>query len=259
MLMHSWIFLETDTQLVTRVAIYSMFPFIIAFAFIVFIFYRQTRETKLKRERLSLELTALRAQMNPHFIFNCLNAVYNEIQAQRNEEASRYLLKFTKLTRRVLENSGNKWITLTEDVNMLRSYIELEQFRLRDAFQFTIKVEDALDTESIEVPMMLIQPLLENIIWHRFSETGDHKIEVNISRRGNYLCYQIRDNGVIRDKTRATYENTGKKKSLGRQLVIDQLEAIAQITRSHPKLNEFSDESKKYQFIELTLPYSQIL
>jgi len=256
--MHSWIFLQNDSHLVTQVALYSMIPFVIAFAFIVFIFYRQARETKLKRERLSLELTALRAQMNPHFIFNCLNAVYNEIQANRNEDAAKYLLKFTKLTRRVLENSGSKWITLEEDVKMLRSYIELEQFRLRDSFQFEINIDKNLKPEKVEVPMLLIQPLLENIIWHGFSDRNNHVITVTISRQEDYLQYLIRNNGNMRVNTVSTNESIGKQKSLGRQLVIDQLEAIAQITKSKPQLHEYSDEMSKFHHNVLTFPYSEI-
>lgn len=224
--MLKWYFLETDSKLVTQVALYSMFPFVIAFSFIVFIFYRQGRETKLKRERLSLELTALRAQMNPHFIFNCLNAVYNEILASRNDEAAKYLLKFTTLTRRVLENSGSKWISLDEDINMLRAYIELEQFRLRNSFRFEINVDPGLDKQSVEVPMMLIQPLLENIIWHGFTDKSNYEIIVNITSIGKYLKYTIRNNGTINQASKSTNETIGKKKVAGKA-------ACDQSTRSH--------------------------
>lgn len=252
------LFLQTDANLVTQVALYSMIPFVIAFSFIVFIFYRQGRETKLKRERLSLELTALRAQMNPHFIFNCLNAIYNEIQANRNEQASRYLQKFTVLTRRVLENSGSKWIELEEDIMMLSSYIELEQFRMRNSFRFGINIDETLNAENIEVPMLLIQPLLENIIWHGFRSKKEYLIKIEVSKKGNYLCYRIEDNGDSESNKSNMSESIGKKKSLGRQLVINQLEAIAQITKSKPGIREYVREHDRMHCTEVMLPYSEI-
>jgi LytS/YehU family sensor histidine kinase len=223
-----------------------MIPFVGAFAFIIFIFYRRHREEKLKKERLYLELTALRAQMNPHFIFNCLNAIYNSIQAHRNEEAGQYLLKFTFLTRRILENSHSKWISIDEDIEMLKTYCELEKIRCTVPFHMEFNIEANQHIDQVEVPMLLIQPLLENIIWHGLAQVINGYIIVKISGSEKSIQYEIRTNAPQSGSPITTQQKPGKTKSLGRSLVINQLDAIGKLTHASTTFKEWTTDDLGY-------------
>jgi LytS/YehU family sensor histidine kinase len=237
--------LQVDPATINRIALFSMIPFVGAFAFIIFIFYRRHREEKLKKERLLLELTALRAQMNPHFIFNCLNAIYNSIMAHRNEEAASYLLKFTFLTRRILENSHSKWIDIADDLEMLQTYCELEKIRFTAPLHIEFGLETSEDTSDVQVPMLLIQPLIENIIWHGLSQVINGYIIVHIKVSQHSIHYQIRTNG-----TQSTAHNAppkpGKTKSMGRALVVHQLNAIGKLTHANPTFKEWTSTELGY-------------
>jgi LytS/YehU family sensor histidine kinase len=240
MLLRSATFLPlvSDVSTVDRLALYGLIPFVGALIFIVFIFYRKSRESRIQQDLLLLELTALRAQMNPHFIFNCLNAIYNSIQANRNEEASAYLLKFSFLTRRILENSNNKWISLEEEVEMLKAYCALEQIRLTSPFLFEITTTLEEQQESPHVPMLLIQPLIENIIWHGLTQTPNAYIRLNITGSAKNITYHLCTNVVPSIEAPKNTFKPGKKKSLGRKLVTDQLTAIGQLTGQYPTIEE---------------------
>lgn len=230
--------LSTDPYTVDRLALYGLIPFVAALIFVVFIFYRKSRESRIQQDLLLLELTALRAQMNPHFIFNCLNAIYNSIQANRNEEASAYLLKFSFLTRRILENSANKWIPLEEEVEMLQAYCALEQIRLTTPFHFDISTAIKEGHESPLVPMLLIQPLIENIVWHGLTQTPNAYIRLHIEGNAEGISYALCTNVLPPTEAPKTTAKYGKKKSLGRQLVTDQLTAIGHLTGKPPVLEE---------------------
>jgi LytS/YehU family sensor histidine kinase len=207
-----------------------------------------------------LELTALRAQMNPHFIFNCLNAIYNSIQANRNDEASTYLLKFSYLTRRILENSNNKWISLEEEVEMLKAYCELEQIRLTTPFQFDIQVERDETQEEPHVPMLLIQPLIENIVWHGLTQTPNAYIRLKIISNADSITYHLCTNVLRPAEAQNAPTKYGKKKSLGRKLVTDQLSAIGHLTGQYPLLEEKTGEhyGVNEQQTLLQLPHVQL-
>ncbi|MDE0561060.1 histidine kinase, partial [Algoriphagus sp. NF] len=118
----------------------GLVPVVLAFAFIIFVIYRSRREADVKKQETELrlskaevELKALRAQINPHFIFNCLNSIHHFIQSQEPKQASEYLIKFSKLIRYVLESSTKNWVTLEEELEANRLYLELEQLRVDQA------------------------------------------------------------------------------------------------------------------------------
>jgi LytS/YehU family sensor histidine kinase len=230
--------LAVDQQTIQQIALFGLIPFVVAFLFVVFVFYRKSRESRIQQELTMLELTALRAQMNPHFIFNCLNAIYNSIQANRNEEASAYLLKFAYLTRRILENSNNKWIPLDEEVEMLKAYCALEQIRLATPFHFDIQVRCSEDQADPHVPMLLIQPLIENIVWHGLSQTPNAYIRLTITSTEEAITYTLCTNVLYPDSGATSPAKHGKKKSLGRKLVTEQLTAIGHLTGCYPVFEE---------------------
>jgi LytS/YehU family sensor histidine kinase len=250
-------------ELVTRVALFSLMPFLLAFAFIFFIFYRQNRESQLRKTQLDLELRALRAQMNPHFMFNCLNSIYHTIQKGQNKEAGDYLMTFSYLMRRVLENSFDQWISLDEDIKMLSAYMDLEQLRISRPFTYSVVVDESLDQENTAVPMLLVQPFIENSIWHGFSSKDGGHITINIHARGRQLIYEILDNGVEGTGNSELHkENVGKRKSLGTALVREQLAAISELEKEKSHFTSesimFSDGSYAGKKVQVFLPLRNV-
>jgi sensor histidine kinase YesM len=224
-----------------------LIPFALVFAFIFFIFYRQSRENHLRRKHVELELTALRAQMNPHFMFNCLASIHQCIATGHQDKAGEYLLKFSFLIRRVLENSGKRWISLQEDLEMLKAYLDLEQLRTDHAFTYSIEVDETVDLENTSVLMLLAQPFVENSIWHGFTKTVlDPRIEIRINQDAGKLHYRIEDNGVgEQNEIQKSQPNEyGKRISMGTLLVQEQLKTIQEIEKREASL-DISDRIHK--------------
>ncbi|MCI4669510.1 MAG: tetratricopeptide repeat protein [Bacteroidia bacterium] len=154
------------------------------------------------RKKKDLELRALRSQMNPHFIFNSMNSVNRLILEGKNEQASLNLSKFAKLVRMILEFSEKEAISLKDELELLQAYVRLESRRFKDKITFDIKIDPEVDTEEIEVPSMLLQPFVENAIWHGLmhKENGEGKIFIEIAEKEDFLECVIEDNGVGREK-----------------------------------------------------------
>jgi LytS/YehU family sensor histidine kinase len=255
-------YLLNDQELIDKVVMFSLLPFLAAFSFIFFVFYRQNRESQVRKDRLELELRALRAQINPHFIFNCLNSIHYCIREQKNQQAGDYLLKFSFLVRRILENSGKQWITLREELEILKTYIDLEQLRSDYTFHYRIEVDEQLDPENTAVPMLLAQQFVENSIWHAFSPSHeDNHLSISFRLVGNQLIIEVNDNGKINAEKQYT-SFPGKQKSLGTDLMNDQLKAIRELQNqpaSFEKItlcDEHGNHAGTKVFIQL--PFNQL-
>ena len=192
---------------------------------ISFLFYKRKRdatvlqnEAELKTEITNTEMKALRAQMNPHFIFNSLNSISDYIAKNKTELADEYLTKFAKLMRLVLENSEKREVSLSEDLKALELYMQLEALRLNNKFTYEIKVDDMIDKENTMVPPLILQPFVENSIWHGIAKKqGDGNIFIHIKKEGEMVNSIIEDNGIGRqanDDITALRDNSGKR-SLG--------------------------------------------
>lgn len=235
-------------ELVSQVALFLLLPLVAVFSFVIFIVYRHNRESQLRREQTELELKALRAQMNPHFIFNCLSSIYHTMQQHRVQEAGEYLLKFSFLLRRVLENSGKKWISLQEDVDMLRHYLDLEQMRTSHRFTYLLDIGDGLECEQIATPMLIAQPFLENSIWHGFGQKEEGaQLRISIRAAGNQLQYIIEDNGSATQRADIP-SDLGKRESMGTALVREQLAAIRLLEKADAgfEVQELRDAAGQY-------------
>lgn len=168
----------------------------------------------LNQQLTEMEMKALHAQMNPHFIFNCLNSIVGMIIYQQNEDASRYLNKFAQLIRENLDHSKRSFITLQQNINYLHNYLKMEQIRFTN-FEYEMKVDALLDTEEIMIAPMLIQPLAENAIWHGLQAIEEKKqLKISFSKEEDYLVCEIEDNGVGINKTK-DHHNTTKHLSMG--------------------------------------------
>ncbi len=189
-----------------------------------------------QRKMTEVEMQALRAQMNPHFIFNCLNSINRYIVKSDQTTASLYLTKFAKLIRLILDNSNNKNVILTNELEALKLYIEMEALRFDKKFTYEIKVESNLGTDTVEVPPLIIQPYVENAIWHGLlhKETNGH-LSVRVCMCSETMLeVVIEDNGIGREKARELKSKTAtSRKSLGMQLTENRLSLL----NKHAELN----------------------
>ncbi len=186
------------------------------------------RERKLHEEQLAKlvaeqEMKVLRAQMNPHFIFNALNSIHNCILNKDTATASKNLTKFSRLIRKILDNSRKSLCSLNEEITTLKLYVELEKMRFEDDFAFEVNVDLELNPEEIFLPPLLIQPFVENSIWHglrTLSRPGT--ITLDIISEADYMIISVEDNGVGRSKSKS--ENSHKDhESVGVALTTDRL------------------------------------
>lgn len=176
--------------------------FLVLILIATLVIYR--RSTKRKSRELALilsnlEYRALKTQMNPHFIFNAINSIQALITASNNTESLRYISKFSKLLRSVLENSEKNLIPLEAELMNLKLYIELEHLRLNYRLDYEIQVSEDLITENEHVPPLILQPFVENSIWHGFPQkAGEKKLKIDVYTREDILFCEIIDNGVGR-------------------------------------------------------------
>jgi anti-sigma regulatory factor (Ser/Thr protein kinase)/tetratricopeptide (TPR) repeat protein len=198
-----------------------------------FVTDRKRRRERHDRESAQLETQALRSQMNPHFIFNALNSINAYVQENDQDSASTYLIKFARVMRAVLENSRHTEVSLKEDLDALRGYMELERMRMQNKFDFSIEVASNLDSEEVLVPPLVVQPFVENAIWHGMSgKEGKGHISLRVDRREGQLVWTIEDDGIGRNGTKATEpaaedQNTATKKtSLGTAITRARLDLV---------------------------------
>jgi len=160
---------------------------------------KQNELLEVSKKMTELRLTALQAQMNPHFIFNCLNVIDHYILKHDSEKASHYLNQFAKLIRQILNQSQKNSITLAEEIKWLKIYVELEKLNIENGFEFIIEINSDVDINEIEIPPLLIQPFIENAIIHGLApKKGDKKLILRIRMTNNVLQCIVEDNGIGR-------------------------------------------------------------
>lgn len=175
------------------------------------IFYVVKRREKIQQDKFDIlslkekiaetKLEALRSQMNPHFIFNSLNAIQECILTNKVDAAYEYLSKFSKLQRMVLNNSAKEFIQLQDEIEMLTLYLSLESLRFSQSFTYTFEIDPSVDFYEILVPSMILQPYIENAIWHGLSnKKGVKKLSINCIDKNGMLVVTIDDNGIGRIK-----------------------------------------------------------
>ncbi|MGB5666241.1 MAG: histidine kinase [Maribacter sp.] len=196
--------------------IYSLIFGMILTGLAAFFFYRSNQQQKLANNLLALK--SLRSQMNPHFIFNALNSVNNYIAKNDERSANRYLSDFSTLMRAVLENSEEDFIPLSKELELLELYMKLEYSRFPDKFDYQMNIDKSVDIDSFQIPPMLLQPYIENAIWHglRYKDKKGF-LHINVVKRDqNSLNITIEDNGIGRKKSaELKTKNQKKQKSKG--------------------------------------------
>ena len=200
---------------------------------------QQTREKeiellKLHKDFATSQLTALRTQMNPHFIFNSLNSIQHYILQGNITEANKYLSKFSKLQREILHCSNQHFISLEKEIEILNSYLQLEQLRFGESFTYDINMTDEIDPAEIKIPPMMLQPFVENAIWHGLMpKQGDKTLKIYFDlHTDDILLATILDNGIGREASAKLKQNNGgsngRHESKGMSMVHQRLQLLQQ-------------------------------
>ena len=185
----------------------------------------EKKQAELQQRATELEMQALRAQMNPHFIFNCLSSINKFILKNDTDMASDYLTRFSRLIRHVLTNSQLSLIPLSDEIEMLRLYLDMERLRFSESFSYNIIYENTIEPETIYIPPMLLQPFCENAIWHGLMhKEGEGKLDLVMSIHDGALQCIIADNGIGKEKAAELKTKSGaKQKSYGLKITTERL------------------------------------
>ena len=217
----------------------------------------RNHQNELKQKATELEMQALRAQMNPHFIFNSLNSINNFILKNDKLQASEYLIKFSKLIRQILENSTLTLISLEQELETLILYIELEALRFQHKFNYEIIFSKDLDITSIKVPPLILQPFVENAIHHGLMpKEGPGHLKITITEMDGELFLKIEDDGIGRYKSGLINAHASHKhKSLGLNVTTERIGLLnyQHAENSKVEVNDLTDEQGKASGTEISI------
>ncbi|MCW3104910.1 MAG: hypothetical protein JWO09_3350 [Bacteroidetes bacterium] len=189
---------------------------------------KEKRKTELNKKIANIELQALRAQMNPHFIFNTMASIQHYISNNDTDAALKYLSKFAKLMRSIIGNSKQQMIAIAEELNALNLYLELEIMRFTDKFEYEIIVDKDIDPNYDRIPSMLIQPYVENAIIHGLlPKQGHGKISIHLQKQTDCILCTIEDNGIGRERSNEFKKNRVQQhKSVGMSITQERLDIL---------------------------------
>ena len=215
---------------------------------------------ELNRQMTSLRMRALRSQMNPHFLFNSLNAIQECIITNQTDSAVMYLAKFSRLVRLILENSDQQYIPLSREIETLRLYLDVESLRFTHSFSYDIQVNTNIDPVLLNIPPMLVQPYAENAIWHGLlNKKGDRVLKIIFDNDDDSLTVTVEDNGIGREKS-ATFQSPMKKgkTSMGMKLTSERMGILNEL-KPDQAFVEIQDLTNSYgkatgTCVKLTLP-----
>ncbi len=218
---------------------------------IIILIIRNKRNLKKQKEQFdlinkvtALELKVIKAQMNPHFISNCLAAIQELIYKNNIEKAGQYIAKFSYFLRQVLNFSDKDYVTLSEELEIIKLNIELEQLRFKNEFNFELNVSKEIDVKNVLIPTMITQPFIENAIWHGLLPLGNSRhaaLKINIRMEAGLIKIEIEDNGVGRDLNK-----TVNPASKGTKLVTDKLEILNRLSNTLNHKIEIIDLVNEY-------------
>lgn len=227
----TWLFISFVT-IVTVLLIGFLFKYRLS------VIKQRERLKAIQQEKISsAELKALRSQMNPHFIFNAINSVQYFITNNDPASSQKYLSKFAKLIRYVVDNSKPSTIPLSKELDALNLYLDLESLRFENKFEYKVEIDVSIDINNIKIPSMLIQPYVENAIWHGLMhKTTTGSIKINIKQGDNVLICIVEDNGIGRKRAQQILreKNNEFHRSVGMSLTQERLDVISQ--QSNTKL-----------------------
>ena len=186
-------------------------------------------QSVFQNELEKIKMKALQAQMNPHFLFNCLNSIRLFYLKNETKKADAYITKFSRLLRLMLNHSHADFISLQEELDTLKLYIEFEQMRFRDKFEYNISIEKTVNTSNIQVQPLTIQPFVENAIWHGLMQSDKSgQLVINVKEANGFIKIIIEDNGIGRAKAKALKagQNQIKIKSFGLNITKERMDLM---------------------------------
>ncbi len=235
--------------------------FLIVISAIILIIQLRTKfiSKRFKQRQVELELSALRSQMNPHFIFNSLNSIQYYILQKEPKAAYTYLTKFSALMRMILQNSRQRYITLNAEKEWLLLYLELEKLRMENELEYSITIDDDINANGIMVPTMLVQPYVENAIIHGLlPKEKDRQLHVRFTLLNNFLHCEIEDNGIGRKESEILNAKRNKKHtSSGMKITQERLEILGFEHKTMPKLTINDLPQGTIVIVDLPIIYKQ--
>lgn len=194
-------------------------------------------KTKINKQMADMRLKVLRTRINPHFMFNALNSIQECIYTKKTDTASKYLTKFSNLLRLILEQSENTFITIHEEIEILKLYLELESLRFDDGFNFNIR-EEKIEIGILTIPPLLIQPFVENALWHGLRhKEGKKELNITFNNDDEFIYVTIEDNGIGRAAAKAfTSDNKIKKQSLGIKISEEEMQMMGSLSKQKSEI-----------------------
>lgn len=202
---------------------YSLIAALMILSGLVIFIFRTLKKVQIKNKKIALQ--SLRREMNPHFIFNSLNSVNHFIATNNELEANQYLTRFSKLMRGVMENSTEDFIPFQQELDLLHNYLSLEKTRFADKFDYEIEVDESLKVQSLKVPGMLVQPFLENAIWHGLRYRAEKGfLSLKFEKNNDFLNILIEDNGIgIEESKKQKTEHQKNRKGRGMKNTLERI------------------------------------
>ena len=235
--------------------IYVLAGLVLLFCIGLTFFYRSSKQRKLANKLLSIR--SLRSQMNPHFIFNSLNSVNSFISQSDERSANKYLSEFARLMRTVLDHSKQDFVVLSAEIEVLKRYLSLEHIRFQDQFDYQFYVDDEIEVDRLLIPPMLVQPYIENAIWHGLrykKEKGT--LKVSFLKEDNAVKIIIKDDGIGREESKHIKTRNQKQgKSTGIKNTASRLQLINDVHGIPIKSNiQDLNENGTGTHVEIKLP-----
>lgn len=248
-----------ESQLDTQKIIIGFLSLLLIASLIYFYFlFKNVKAKRIANQRLLLK--SLRTQMNPHFIFNALNSVNNFIAKNDEKAANKFLSEFSRLMRKVLDHSQKDFIAFEEEIELNELYLKLEHFRFRDKFDYEFLNKVKNKSFDLEIPPMLIQPFIENAVWHglRYKEEKGY-LKIQIDEAEKHLVVTIEDNGIGREKSEALKTKNQKKyKSTGLENVSKRIALINNIYQKKYEIkvqDSNEHETDKGTLVQIKIPF----
>lgn len=231
---------------------YSLIGVLLVLTGLIIFIFRTLKKVQIKNKKIALQ--SLRREMNPHFIFNSLNSVNHFIATNNELEANQYLTKFSKLMRGVMENSTEDFIPFQQELDLLQNYLALEKTRFADKFDFEIDVDESLNTQSLKVPGMLVQPFLENAVWHglRYRENKGF-LKLNFTKDNEYLKITIEDNGIgIEESKKQKTQHQKNREGRGMKNTLERIALLNDLYDQNIQCEITDKNHEQGVFVEIT-------
>ncbi len=242
-----------------RYLIYALVLILLVITISSYLLVKNIRQKKMANQILALK--SLRSQMNPHFIFNALNSVNSFISANDQKTANKYLGDFSKLMRSVLENSQKDFVPLSEEIEVLKLYMKLEHFRFSNKFDYTFEVDEEMVVDQYKVPPMLVQPYIENAVWHGLRYKDDKgMLKVRVSAEQNHLKVLIEDDGIGRKKSQALKtKNQKQNESMALKNIETRLHIINELYKTNLKVNieDANKQNGEGTIVTILIPFQK--